>query len=120
MRALGLARPIPPKRLPPGTLGFTLPVERRVLGRCTMARSLFTSSLMLVAALGVVNIARGQAETSPVEITVLAEATGKPIPCRIHLKDAAGKPQRASELPFWHDHFVCRGMARLELPAGKY
>ena len=83
-----------------------------------MAKS--TWILILGAALGFVTVARGQAETSPVEITVLAEATGKQVPCRIHLKNAAGKPQRAAGLPFWHDHFVCRGTARLELPPGKY
>jgi hypothetical protein len=75
---------------------------------------------MLVATLGLTGTALGQVETSQVEITVHAEATGKPVPCRIHLKDAAGKPQRASGLPYWHDHFVCRGTARLELPPGKY
>ena len=25
-------------------------------------------------------------------------------PCRIHLFDSDGKPQRAAGLPFWHDH----------------
>jgi hypothetical protein len=75
---------------------------------------------MLVATLSLARTALGQVETSQVEITVLAAATGKPVPCRIHLKDAASKPQRASGLPFWHDHFVCRGTARLELPPGKY
>jgi hypothetical protein len=85
-----------------------------------MARSILTTNLMLVAMLGVTSTAQGQVETSQVEITVLAQATKKPVPCRIHLKDAAGKPQRASGLPFWHDHFVCRGTARLELPPGKY
>ena len=51
---------------------------------------------------------------APVEITVLDRATGKPVPCRIHLKDAAGKPQRPTGLPFWFDHFVCprHGRAR--------
>jgi hypothetical protein len=76
--------------------------------------------LVFVAALGLVGSAQGQAETSLVEISVLAADTGKPVPCRIHLKDAAGKPQRAAGLPFWNDHFVCRGTARLELPPGKY
>jgi hypothetical protein len=85
-----------------------------------MARRIFTSIVVLAAALGFVSMARGQAETSLVEITVFAGGREKPIPCRIHLKDAAGKPQRAPGLPFWHDHFVCRGTARLALPAGKY
>jgi hypothetical protein len=85
-----------------------------------MAKRISTLSLMLAAELGFAGIAWGQAESSQVEITVLSEATGKPVPSRIHIRDAAGKPQRASGLPFWHDHFVCRGHARLELAPGKY
>src|SRR5262249_27736189 len=54
------------------------------------------------------------------EITVTDKATGKTVPCRIHLKDAAGKPQRAENLPFWNDHFVCRGTVSLDLAPGKY
>ena len=45
---------------------------------------------------------------------------GKPLPCRIHLKDAAGKPVRAAKLPFFRDHFVCPGTATLALFAGAY
>src|SRR5262249_35210189 len=55
-----------------------------------------------------------------VEITVVEKKTGEPVPCRIHLRDKANKPQRAQGLPFWHDHFVCPGTARLELAPGDY
>lgn len=58
--------------------------------------------------------------TGKFEFTILDQATGKPVPCRIHVKDAAGKPQRAGKLPFWHDHFVCPGTVSLALPPGKY
>lgn len=85
-----------------------------------MARNVCTAILILEAALGFVSIARGQAETGSVEISVRAEGTGKLVPCRVHLKDAAGKPQRAAGLPFWHDHFVCRGSVQLDLLPGKY
>jgi hypothetical protein len=61
-----------------------------------------------------------QTEPGTVAITVTEKATGKPVPCRVHLKDAAGKPRRADRLPFWRDHFVCPGDVRLELPPGKY
>jgi hypothetical protein len=54
------------------------------------------------------------------EITVLDKKAGKPVPCRIHLKDAAGKPQRPADLPFFKDHFVCKGTVSLPLPAGDY
>jgi hypothetical protein len=58
--------------------------------------------------------------TGRVAITIVDHETGNPVPCRIHLKDAGGKPQRAPQLPFWWDHFVCPGTVQLELPAGKY
>ena len=45
---------------------------------------------------------------------------GRLLPCRIHLFDQIGKPQRAAGLPFWRDHFVCPGTAELELPTGRY
>ena len=45
---------------------------------------------------------------------------GQLLPCRIHLFDQNEKPQRAAGLPFWRDHFVCPGVARLDLPPGQY
>lgn len=48
------------------------------------------------------------------------DIAGDPLACRIHLYDAAGKPQRAFGLPFWRDHFVCSGESDLRLPAGEY
>src|SRR5262245_2041675 len=84
-----------------------------------MARLLLPALVFLVG-LGVAAPARERGEAGTVTITVLDGATGKPVPCRIHLKDAAGKPQRAPKLPFWHDHFVCPGTVRLEPAPGKY
>ncbi|MBI4584875.1 MAG: CehA/McbA family metallohydrolase [Planctomycetes bacterium] len=43
-----------------------------------------------------------------------------PLPCRVHLAGTDGKPVRAPDLPFWHDHFVCGGKISLPLPDGKY
>jgi hypothetical protein len=74
----------------------------------------------LLAGLGVASFALGQAATSRLTITVLDKDTGKPVPCRIHLKDAAGKPQRAPKLPFWRDHFVCPGTVELDVARGQY
>ena len=50
----------------------------------------------------------------------VSSADGHLLPCRIHLSDAAGKPQRAPGLPFWRDHFVCDGQAALDLAPGTY
>lgn len=55
-----------------------------------------------------------------IEIVAVDKKSGKPVACRMHVKDAAGKAQRAGALPFWHDHFVCPGQVTLDLPAGKY
>ncbi len=73
--------------------------------------------ILLGALLAAAGIAA--AETGRLEIAVVDEA-GQPLPCRIHLYDQAGKPQRAEGLPFWHDHFNCPGSVELDLPAGAY
>ena len=54
------------------------------------------------------------------QITVVDRETGKPIPCRVHLKSAAGKPRKPDGVPFWNDHFVVPGKITLKLPLGKY
>ena len=64
--------------------------------------------------------ARAEDGASPVELTVLDRQTGQPVACRVHLSDAAGKPQRPPALPFWRDHFACPGTARLEVAPGDY
>ncbi len=61
-----------------------------------------------------------QGSAGQIEIRIVDKDTGKSLPCRIHLKDAAGKPQRAGKLPFWQDHFVCPGTVQLDLSPGLY
>lgn len=73
-------------------------------------------SAMILAGMATV----APADAAPVAITVRDKKSGQPVPCRIHLKDAAGKAHRPADLPFWFDHFVCPGTASLELDAGKY
>jgi hypothetical protein len=53
-------------------------------------------------------------------LTVIDKDTRKPIPCRIHLNNAAGKPRKADKMPFWQDHFVFPGQVTLRLPTGNY
>jgi hypothetical protein len=67
-----------------------------------------------------VGLGTARDDTPRVAFTVTEQKTGQPVPCRIHVTDKAGKPQRASALPFWRDHFVCPGTARLDLAAGDY
>ena len=59
------------------------------------------------------------AETAKVTFRVTAP-DGKPMPCRIHLADAAGKPVRAPHRPFFRDHFVIPGTTTLPLADGEY
>src|SRR5262245_4294451 len=100
------------------------PEHRRV--RWGMARRREARALRWLPALaaGWLAIAGGLATArggpGGVEITIVDKKTGQPIPCRIHLKDRAGKPQRAGRLPFWHDHFACPGTALLDLAPGDY
>ncbi|MEX2137818.1 MAG: CehA/McbA family metallohydrolase [Pirellulales bacterium] len=57
--------------------------------------------------------------TVRLEIKV-ADAAGEPLPCRVHLRNERGEPQRVAGQPFWHDHFVCSGDIATELNPGVY
>lgn len=48
------------------------------------------------------------------------DASGTSVPCRIHLYDSSGKPQKPSGYPAWNDHFVCDGRAVVPLMPGAY
>ncbi len=85
----------------------------------TMRESRFFAWPVCFVLLGGGTPAAGLARAGTVTIKVLDQAA-RPLPCRIHLKDKDGQPQRAGELPFFRDHFSCPGMASLELPAGSY
>jgi hypothetical protein len=86
---------------------FAVRFPRRLLWRN------FISALLTCAGLSA-------AHATELRLTILDFDTGKPSPCRIHMKDAFGKPVRAKALPFWHDHFVCPGVAELDLAPGAY
>lgn len=70
--------------------------------------------------LGLAVLARGEDKHGQLTISVLDRAGGEPVPCRVHLKDSTGKPQRADNLPIWNDHFVCRGTVSMNLAPGQY
>jgi len=79
--------------------------------------------LLVLAALpgtgsvGVAPASEAPAKAATLKIVVENEQGG-PLPCRIHLKNGQGQPQRAGELPFFRDHFVCPGEVTLQLAAG--
>ena len=50
----------------------------------------------------------------------IVNESSKLLPCRIHLYDADGEPQKPKGLPSWNDHFVCDGMVKLNIKGGKY
>jgi hypothetical protein len=56
---------------------------------------------------------------SSVEFTII-DGDGAMVPCRIHLRDAEGRPRHPADLPAWDDHFVCDGNASIPLAAGNY
>jgi hypothetical protein len=66
----------------------------------------------------------GEATAEPrrgrVTLIIRDAVSAQPLPARIHLRDAAGKPVRSTTLPFWRDHFVCDGQAELEIMPGNY
>lgn len=79
-----------------------------------------TSTLRFVGAVVGCVLATSSITAAEVTITVVEKSTGLPVPCRIHLRDAAGVSKQADGLPFWCDHFVCPGEAKLTLPPGRY
>jgi hypothetical protein len=60
--------------------------------------------------------------TGTLRLRIVERKAGRlaPIPARVHLADANGKPALASGLPAWRDHFNCDGNVRLDLPPGRY
>jgi hypothetical protein len=55
------------------------------------------------------------------QIAVIDRDSGKPLACRMHLKNSAGKPVKPEGIPlFWNDHFIVPGKIVLRLPLGKY
>ncbi len=91
----------------------------RIAERHPAARLILICCAVVAALMGLLE------KTAPgaggqLEITVVDRDTGKPLPCRMHLKNAAGRPRTAGRAPFWNDHFVFPGKIMLRLPVGNY
>jgi len=78
--------------------------------------------LVVMAAVLALPVGKVRAGGGRLQLTVVDEVTGEPVACRIHLKDARGRPHRPRDrqIPFWHDHFVIPGQVTLNLPRGNY
>ncbi len=50
----------------------------------------------------------------------ITDVRGHALPCRVHLVDERGTPQRVEAYPYWNDHFVCLGESTLNLAPGDY
>jgi hypothetical protein len=64
---------------------------------------------------GLANDASGR-----LHLSVVDQRTGRPIPARVHLKNAAGKEIRTDAYPYHKGHFTIPGTGELELPPGAY
>lgn len=53
------------------------------------------------------------------QITI-TDSDGRIMPARVHIRDAAGEIVKTMDHPFWHDHFVCHGQAKLFVSPGIY
>jgi hypothetical protein len=83
---------------------------RPILGLVCLSAALWLAAAGALAA----------ANLGQLEFRAIDKASGKPIAARMHLKDAAGKPVKPPQAPFWRDHFVFDGTITLELPPANY
>ncbi len=82
--------------------------------RAIVTRWLFAA---LLAAWMTVAVRAGEGRLA---LSVIDRETQAPVACRMHLKNAAGKPVRPPRVPYWHDHFVFPGSIELTLPRANY
>lgn len=61
-----------------------------------------------------------RAAKGKLELTVVDRDTGQPIACRMHLRNAKGRPHKPRKTPSWNDHFALDGTLTLELSLGEY
>ena len=54
-----------------------------------------------LAASGLISVAK--AGDGQLALTVVDKATGKPIACRMHLKNATGRPRLPKKVPSWDE-----------------
>lgn len=107
--------------MPPTFCDFCLTLDAMVFmrtPRCRFTRAFILTTLFVgVLALPCPGLAAGGGQ---LELTVVEQATGKPIPCRIHLENDRGQARHVNKVPNWADHFVCPGTITLKLPKGNY
>ena len=89
-------------------------------GRLGLGSRLLAATVLLCILATVAAPSADAAGGGEFTLTVLDPDTGEPMPCRMHITNEKGKPQRVSKMPFWHDHFVFPGTVKIKLPKGTY
>ena len=100
----------------PEASGGSGPSDCKRLKRAAAADMFWRNLLPAIPACAALVVAQG----AELRLTVVDSETAQPLPCRVHLKNTEGRAIRAERLPFWHDHFVCPGVAQLDLSSGEY
>jgi len=75
---------------------------------------------ILAVVLSFADPASATVEPAQLGFRIVDAASLEPIPCRIHLLNAAGKAQKPDGLPYFHDHFVCEGTVAVSVAPGAY
>ncbi len=104
-----------------------LPPVSRIGKRATITWRLLSGWMLLAAcavallSLALTPLAAAQPDSSSARLQwVILDSDNQTVPCRIHLRDAQGKPVQPPELPFWKDHFVCAGSIAIDLAPDNY
>ncbi len=101
---------------PTATVGAPFARRRWLRVKLLVALASFAvCAAVVIVASGVALAADGQ-----LELRVVDKETGQPLPCRIHLQNAAGHPVHVPHTVALGDHFICDGRVVLKLNVGNY
>lgn len=90
-----------------GRVPLALPVRRPLVAAFVLFAALVPARFALASG--------GQ-----LRLTVTDEKTGELLPCRLHLKNPAGRPRPIKGSAYFHDHVAFPGDITLRLPKGQY
>lgn len=80
----------------------------------------FILPLAVLMATSLALVAENASAAGKLKLTVVDDTTGELLPCRMHLKNQAGRAVKPPRVPYWQDHFVFDGTIELKLPNGGY
>lgn len=90
--------------------------------RCARRGAAVAGALALAIFTSLQPVPPAGAAEGKLRLTVVDKESGKPIPCRMHLRVGRedGRPRKVPGTAFWHDHFTFPGQIDLRLPLGDY